>query len=246
MSLAETHDIRVLEALRYGDILVEGMLPYSSNFTLLAWVEHEGIGTHAVYKPRRGERPLWDFPQGTLCFREVAAYLVSEAVGFGLVPPTVIRDGPHGVGAIQLFIDHDPEEHLLTMHGAGGYESDILRLAAFDYLVNNADRKSGHCLKGEDGRLWAIDHGICFHEEYKLRTVLWDFIGQPFPPDVLHALRALRQRIQNPRTPDLKRTLKHLLMASEVRALVQRLEYMIATGIYPRPGNGPAIPWPPV
>lgn len=246
MNLEKIPPTSMLDVLLYGDIEVEGMLPYSSNFTLLARVAYEGEAAYAVYKPRRGERPLWDFPRGTLCCREVAAYLVSETLGFGFVPPTVLREGPHGVGSLQLFIDHDPEEHLLTMYEAGGYEDDILRLAAFDYLVNNADRKSGHCLKGTGGEMWAIDHGICFHEEYKLRTVLWDFIGQPFPPDVVQALGYFRRCFEDARILDFKRSLQHLLTPLEIQALGQRLEYMMTRGTYPRPGHGPAIPWPPV
>ena len=188
----ELNIANVLALLAQGDLDVQGMLPWSSNYTLLATVRSNGLQGLAVYKPRRGERPLWDFARGTLCQREVAAYLLNAALGWNLVPPTVLRDGPYGIGSVQLFIDADQEAHLFTMQKEGGFESAIEQLAVFDVLANNADRKSGHCLKGNDGRLWAIDHGICFHAEPKLRTVLWDYAGKPLRPDILADLRALR------------------------------------------------------
>lgn len=234
----------VLQLLSYGEIEIEGLLPYSSNYTLLTAVAYRGVRSLAVYKPRRGERPLWDFPRGTLYKREVAAYLVSEALGFALVPATVARDGPYGLGALQLYIENDQESHLFTMQREGGYEADIARLAAFDYLINNADRKSGHCLKGLDKRLWAIDHGICFHCEYKLRTVLWDFVGQPFPPDVANALYRFKAGLEQ--RDATARRLDELLDATEMRALRRRLNSMVSTGTYPGPGSGPNVPWPPV
>lgn len=234
----------ILNLLAQGTLEVEGLLPYSSNYTLLAKVEHDSMCALAVYKPRRGERPLWDFPRGTLYRRECAAFLVSEALSFGFVPPTVIRNGPYGIGAMQLFIDNDPDEHLLTMQREPEYEETILRLAAFDYLINNADRKSGHCLKGIDGQMWAIDHGIAFHEEYKLRTVLWDFVGQPFPQDIATALQQFCNQLSCKN--GLEQQLSELLLQSEMRALKKRLQRMIKSGVYPAPGDGPNIPWPPV
>lgn len=235
---------RVLDALANGELSVEASMPYSSNYTLLCRVEHEGLSLLGIYKPRRGERPLWDFPRGTLYRREVAAYLVSEALDLGLVPPTVLRDGPYGVGMLQLFIDNDEESHLFTMLKEGGYEETIRRLCAFDVLINNADRKSGHALKGTDGRLWAIDHGICFHFEPKLRTVLWDFVGQPLPDDVLSALTALRTRLEA--GDELAQALAELLDKAELRALRRRLDRLIDSGCFPQPGSGPNVPWPPV
>jgi uncharacterized repeat protein (TIGR03843 family) len=235
---------RVLEALALGTLSVDASMPYSSNYTLLATVDHEDLQLLAIYKPRRGERPLWDFPRGTLYRREMAAYLVSEALGFGIVPPTVVRDGPYGVGSVQLFINNDEEAHLFTMLKEGGYDAVIRRLAAFDCVVNNADRKSGHCLKGLDGRLWAIDHGICFHYEHKLRTVVWDYAGEPLPADVLQALRGLRAALDS--EPSLAGALDDLLEKAELRALRRRLDRLIDTGVYPSPGSGPNVPWPPV
>ncbi len=235
---------QVLELLALGEMQIEGSMPYSSNYTLLTSVEHKGVRTLAIYKPRRGERPLWDFPRGTLYKREVAAYLVSAALGFDLVPPTVVRDGPYGIGALQLFIENDEEAHLFTMQKEGGYDDVIMRLTVFDCLINNADRKSGHCLKGIDKRLWAIDHGICFHHEYKLRTVLWDFVGQPLPADVMAALCNFRERLD--RNDAMVQMLEELLDRAEMRAFRRRLDQLIATGVYPAPGPGPNIPWPPV
>lgn len=235
---------RILEALTHGEMAVEGAMPYSSNYTLLTTITHHDLQLLGIYKPKRGERPLWDFPRGTLYRREAAAYLVSETLGFGLVPPTVVRDGPYGVGAVQLFVPNDDESHLFTMQKEGCYDDVILRLTAFDCLINNADRKSGHCLKGLDGRMWAIDHGICFHHEYKLRTILWDFVGDPFPPDVAAALGCLQARLEN--NDDATQMLNTLLDRMEMRALRRRLDNLVATGVYPSPGAGPNIPWPPV
>lgn len=235
---------RVLEALSRGELSVEASMPYSSNYTLLTRVQHEELELLAIYKPRRGERPLWDFPRGTLYRREAAAYVVSEALGFGLVPPTVVRDGPYGVGMLQLFITNDEESHLFTMLKEGAYDEAIRRLCAFDCLINNADRKSGHALKGLDGRLWAIDHGICFHYEPKLRTVLWDFVNEPLPPDIVAALCQLRASISA--DDGAARLLDALLEKNELRALRRRLDRLIDGGVFPSPGPGPNVPWPPV
>lgn len=234
----------VLALLAKGEIEVQGMMPWSSNYTLLVTVRdgrQEGL---AVYKPRRGERPLWDFPRGTLCQREFAAFLLSEALGWSLVPPTVLRDGPYGYGSVQLYIDCDQDAHLFTMQKEGGYDDQLARLAAFDILSNNADRKSGHCLKGVDGRLWAIDHGICFHAEPKLRTVLWDYAGEPICKEIVEDLCALREDIRN--GGRFIRALEGLLAPEEVRAFRRRLDRLIETGCYPDPGAARSIPWPPV
>jgi uncharacterized repeat protein (TIGR03843 family) len=234
----------VLALLAKGEMEIQGMLPWSSNYTLLVTVSADGLQGLGVYKPRRGERPLWDFPRGTLCQREVAAYLLSQTLGWNLVPPTVLRDGPHGIGSVQLFIDCDHDEHLFTMQQEGGFEEQIERLAAFDILANNADRKSGHCLKGSDGRLWAIDHGICFHAEPKLRTVLWDYAGDPLPDEVLADLCTLREEVRA--GGQFIRALEGLLAADEVRAFRRRLDRLIDAGRYPDPGGGRSVPWPPV
>jgi uncharacterized repeat protein (TIGR03843 family) len=234
----------VLALLAKGEMNVQGMMPWSSNYTLLVTVRDGDLEGLAVYKPRRGERPLWDFPRGTLCQREFAAFLLSEALGWSLVPPTVLRDGPYGYGSVQLYIDCDQDAHLFTMQKEGGYDDQLARLAAFDILSNNADRKSGHCLKGADGRLWAIDHGICFHAEPKLRTVLWDFAGDPICEEIMADLCALREDIRN--GGRFIRALEGLLAPEEVRAFRRRLDRLIDTGCYPDPGAARNIPWPPV
>lgn len=234
----------VLALLAKGEMEVQGMMPWSSNYTLLVTVRDGDLQGLAVYKPRRGERPLWDFPRGTLCQREFAAFLLSEALGWSLVPPTVLRDGPYGYGSVQLYIDCDQDAHLFTMQKEGGYEDQLARLSAFDILSNNADRKSGHCLKGTDGRLWAIDHGICFHAEPKLRTVLWDYAGEPICEEIMADLRALREDVRN--GGRFIRALEGLLAPEEVRAFRRRLDRLIETGCYPDPGAARHIPWPPV
>lgn len=235
---------RVLELLANGEIDAQGVMPYSSNYTILTTVEDADLRALAVYKPRRGERPLWDFPRGTLCRREVAAFVVSAALGFDLVPPTVLRDGPYGVGSVQLFIDSDDEAHIFTMQKEGGYDAALRKLALFDCLINNADRKSGHCLKATDGRMWAIDHGIAFHYEHKLRTVVWDYVGDRFAADDAAALREFRARLDA--NDDVAAMLDDLLEKAEVRALRRRLDSLLTSGVYPSPGPGPNSPWPPV
>lgn len=243
----EPHELsvgEVLALLAKGELEIQGMLPWSSNYTLLVTVSNEEMQGLAVYKPRRGERPLWDFPRGTLCQREFAAYLLSDALGWSLVPPTVLRDGPYGIGSLQLYIDCDQDAHLFTMQKEGGYDDQLTRLAVFDVLSNNADRKSGHCLKGVDGRLWAIDHGICFHAEPKLRTVLWDYAGEAISDEILADLSLLRDDIRN--HGHFIRALEGLLAADEVRAFRRRLDRLIDSGRYPDPGSNRNIPWPPV
>ncbi len=234
----------VLDLLANGTLDTQGLMPWSSNYTMLVTVtqgETQGLG---IYKPRRGERPLWDFTRGTLCQREVAAYLLSEALGWALVPPTVLRDGPYGVGSVQLYIDAEQEAHLFTMQQEGGFEWQIEQLAAFDALANNTDRKSGHCLKGTDGRLWAIDHGICFHQEYKLRTVLWDYAGQPLREDILDDLTSFRERFTTD-TP-VRQAFEQLLAPAELRSMERRLDRLVTTGRHWEAGSGRNTPWPPV
>lgn len=233
----------IIQLLARGDMEVEAELPWGSNYTLVASVRHNGLRALAVYKPRRGERPLWDFPRGTLCQREVAAYLLSELLGWSLVPPTVLRDGPYGVGSVQLFIDAVDEAHLFSMQREGIYDRELEQLAVFDVLSNNADRKGGHCLKGSDGRMWAIDHGICFHHEYKLRTVLWDYAGEPLDEAVLADVNRLRQQLRP--GGEAETAFDRLLAPAEVRALRRRVERMADTGRHPDSGPGRNVPWPP-
>ncbi|RME46659.1 MAG: SCO1664 family protein [Chloroflexi bacterium] len=234
---------QVLELLTQGRLETEGLLPWSSNYTFLATVSYNGNRCLAVYKPRSGERPLWDFPEGTLCLREVATYVVSQALGWPYVPPTVLRDGPHGLGSVQLYIDADPEEHYFTLQEQ--YVEDFQHLAALDYVINNADRKSGHCLLGSDGRIWAVDHGVTFHTLPKLRTVIWDFAGQPIPDPILDDLEAFHSRLTA--GDPVQTTLQRLLARDEIDALRQRVRDLLRNRVFPRPDpHRRHIPWPPV
>ena len=230
----------ILHLLHAGDLSLEGLLPWSSNYTFLGHVSNGNATATVVYKPDEGERPLWDFPYGTLSKREVAAWEVSEALGWGLVPPTVYRDGPHGTGMVQLFVPHDPEEHYFTFQDEN--LSEIPRIAAFDALINNADRKAGHCLRGTDGSIWCIDHGVCFHREDKLRTVIWEFAGQPLPDAIVEDLETFQPKLRE-NTAFVER-LQDLLSEVEIEALRRRLTRLLTTKCYPEPGQGRNRPWP--
>ena len=225
-------------ALECGEYELKGQFVLGSNYTFLVDVHHEGETYPAVYKPSRGEQPLWDFPEQTLALREVAAYIVSEALGFHMVPFTTLRnDGPYGVGSLQQFVEYDPEYHYFNFTNA---DKQLLRpIALFDLLVNNADRKGGHIFfENATHKLFAIDHGICFHEEDKLRTVLWDFAGQRIPADLLERLSP---------SPDLLADLGAYLSPEEISALCTRAEYIRKKGTFPRqPRDRRAMPWPPL
>ncbi len=228
-----------LALLETGELEVLGLLPRASNFTFLARVSADGEQTLAVYKPRSGEAPLWDFPEGSLAAREVAAFVVASDLGWPRVPPTVLRDGPRGPGSVQRFVAFDPERHYLTMQDER--PDDFRRVALFDVVVNNADRKSGHCLLGEDGELFVVDHGVCFHEEPKLRTVIWEFAGQPIPPDAASDLEAFGARL---RSGSLGAHLRTLLSPAELDATDERLRDLLRSGRFPEPGPGRPFPWP--
>ena len=236
----------VLETLRTGRVEEKGLLPYSSNTSFLVVVNDGRRALPAVYKPQRGENPLWDFEWGTLCRRETAAYVISSALSWQLVPPTVLREGTHGLGSIQFYIDHDANAHYFTIQSDARFAKTLRQLTLFDFLVNNADRKSGHCLIGSDQRLWAIDHGICFHTEYKLRTVIWEFSGEPIERDLLKDLVALRNALKD-RESAVALSLCQLLAEGETSALLTRLDYLIRKQIYPDPpSHRRNYPWPPV
>ena len=235
----------VLETLAEGKIEEQGMLPWSSNYTFLVMVSAGELKLPAVYKPRRGERPLWDFPQGTLCLRERAAYLVSAALGWMIVPPTVLRNGENGFGSVQLFIDNDPNQHFFTFREDAAVCEQLQRIALFDLATNNADRKSGHCLRDRQGHIWAIDHGICFNADYKLRTVIWDFAGQPISKLMLNDLQQLRAQLSDDHP--LGEALDGLLDDDEVRALKKRLDGLLKLKTFPSPNRYErSMPWPPV
>jgi hypothetical protein len=230
----------VLPLLVDGDIRLEGRIPWSSNATFLVTLQQDALEALAVYKPRRGERPLWDFAPGTLCLREVAAYRVSEALGWGLVPPTVLRDGPYGLGSLQFFVTADPEENYFTFRD--DLPEAVARLALFDAVTNNADRKAGHCLLDEQGHMWAIDNALTFHVEPKLRTVIWDLAGELIPPLLVDELRRLQARLEQ--GGQLWNALRALLTGEETTALVRRLRRLLRQRRFPEPGTGRSLPWP--
>jgi len=221
-----------------GDLELKGQFTLGSNYTFLVEVTHQGETYPAVYKPKRGEQPLWDFPGHTLAHREVAAYVVSECLGFHIVPFTTLRaDGPYGAGSLQQFIEYDPDYHYFNFTEE---DKQLLKpIALFDLLVNNADRKGGHVFfENETHKLFAIDHGICFHEDDKLRTVLWDFSGQKIPNDLLARLTL---------SPSLLADLEPYLSPREIEALCARAETLFKRGTFPRqPRDRRAMPWPPL
>jgi len=230
----------VLRLLREGELSVEGRLVDASNATLYCVAELDGVSAAVVYKPVRGERPLWDFPDGTLAGREVAAYLVSQATGWDVVPPTVLREGPFGTGMCQLWVDVDQGVDLGTL--ARSDHPDLRRMAVLDAVINNADRKGGHLLPRADGRVQGVDHGICFSTEDKLRTLLWQWRGTPLPDEAVATLTALRADLRCA----LGEALHALLTVREVRATTARVDRLLATGCFPEPSaDWPAIPWPP-
>jgi uncharacterized repeat protein (TIGR03843 family) len=226
-------------ALDAAELEVVGRMRYSSNATFLAEARVDGLELNAIYKPRRGERPLWDFPQGTLCHREVAAYELSRALGWGLVPVTILRDGPLGEGAVQCFVDHDPEEHYFTL--LEGREQRFRQFAVFDVLANNTDRKGGHCLHDEaHDVVVGIDHGLTFHAAWKLRTVIWDFAGERVPEvftdDVCRCLAELDGGPLGVRLADL-------LAPVEIEAIGYRGRGLLDQG-FPYPDDYRSTPWP--
>jgi len=238
----------ILTILKDGKLSIQGEFVWGSNYTFLAEVEYSRGKFKVVYKPTRGERPLWDFPTATLARREAAAYLVSEAINWKLVPPTIYRrKGPLGAGSLQLFIEHDPEYHYFNFS-----EADRQRLrpvAIFDLLVNNADRKGSHIMLDETGHLWLIDHGICFHVDEKLRTVVWDFAGEYFPDELCSDLRRFIQKLQSidGSPSELALSLKSYLSAAEISALYERARRLLAVARFPNPNpNRRPYPWPPV
>ncbi len=226
----------VRTVLAEGEITIEGRMPWSSNGTFLVRVARDDQWLRAIYKPRRAERPLWDFPAG-LDRREVAAYELSEALGWSLVPHTVLRDGPLGQGSVQRFVDAVFEEHYFTLYEAGRHLDRLRAMCALDLVANNTDRKSGHCLVSVGDELFGIDHGLCFHEDFKLRTVIWEFAGEPIPAGLLDDLRRLR-------SCGLPLALTALLRDEEAEALEDRLDQVVALGHFPIDESGHRYPWP--
>jgi uncharacterized repeat protein (TIGR03843 family) len=258
-------DPAVPELLARGRIEITGRLVDASNATLFGTVSADGVEAQCVYKPVRGERPLWDFPDGTLAGREVGAFLVSEAAGFHVVPPTLLRDGPFGPGMVQVWVDTDDERELvdvcspkavpegwigvLRARGERGEPAVLAhadtpalqRMAAFDVVVNNADRKGGHVLAGTDGHLYGVDHGLTLHVEDKLRTVLWGWTGKALPDEVVESLEKLAAELDG----SFADVLGEHVTRREVRTLAARVRTLLDEPVFPEPsGYGPAIPWP--
>jgi uncharacterized repeat protein (TIGR03843 family) len=223
--------------LEHGELSILGRMPWSSNGTFLTEVCGAGDATQAVYKPYRGERPLWDFPDG-LFKREVAAYELSEALGWHLVPLTVLRvEAPLGEGSLQQFVDTDFEQHYFTLYEAGEHRDQLQALCVFDLLANSTDRKSGHCLLGSDGCIYAIDNGLSFHQEFKLRTVIWEFGGEPIPTALLDDV----SRFVDDGIPD---ALADLLDPFERDALLTRARAVVRDATFPIDHSGRRYPWP--
>ena len=236
-------DLSVPAPLATGEIEVLGALPESSNAALLVRCVATDDTVLAVYKPMRGEAPLWDFPDGTLHRREVAAFEVARALGWPRVPPTVLRDGPFGPGSMQRFISFDPAEHFFTLEVE--HADTFRRIAMFDLAVNNADRKGGHCLLDEHGEIWVIDHGVCFAVEPKLRTVIWTFVDEPLPADAVDDLRRVHDGLTE--GGEIAATLGALLAPDEVAATADRIDRLLADGRFPEPEPGVRpFPWPPI
>jgi len=232
-----------IQLLSHGRMTVIGQILASSNYAFLARVESDDLEALAVYKPRRGEIPLWDFPSGTLCVREVAAYLLSRALGWPAIPPTVLREGIYGPGMLQLYIDCDVQAHYFTFRGER--KADLIPVALFDILTNNADRKGGHLLLDPEGSIWAIDHALTFHPEPKLRTVIWDFAGEPIPEPYLDDLRELLTHL----APEaaFRQMLAKLLHGDEIAALSRRAARIVSGGRFPQPDpERRQVPWPPI
>lgn len=237
----------VIKMLLEGEIEVQGLFPWSSNYTFLAKLVHPADERElvAVYKPCQGERPLWDFPEGTLCRREFATYLVSLVLGWPRIPPVVFReDGPHGAGSLQLFVDADFEAHYFNMRHSSSFTEDFRRMALFDFIVNNADRKGGHCLKDKQGQIWAIDHGLTFHTDPKLRTVIWEFSDEAVPPPLAADLERLQKMLHG--SSELCGILEEVLSPTEVRAFKKRINILLKRAVFPEWYPGHNVPYPPI
>lgn len=237
----------VLERLATAPLQPRGFLAGASNHTLLVQVGAAREGLHAVYKPRAGERPLWDFPPGTLCAREAAAFEVSAFLGWDLVPPTVLReDAPMGPGSLQQFVPHDPERHYFVLVEDPAWHGDLARMALFDLLTNNADRKASHVMLGDDGRLLGCDHGLTFNVDPKLRTVIWDFGGRPVEAAARADLARLADGLNDPGA-GVRERLEHLLHPVEIEALAQRSTVLRDLPALPQvPADRRPYPWPPL
>ena len=228
----------VRQHLLIGEIKISGRLVDASNATLFGSCTHDGDELSVIYKPIAGERPLWDFADGNLASREYASYLLSELIGWNLIPVTVLRDGPFGEGMVQQWIDIDEDVDLALFYRTD--DARLRKLALFDAIINNTDRKIGHLLPDLNGKLYICDHGVTFHHEDKLRTVLWQWAGKPLTPEEIQQLADLHARIlENVEIP-------LLINREEVSALLERINRLISQGSFPLPSQEwPAVPWPP-
>ena len=233
-------DELAVEVLGEGDMEILGRMPWTSNATFLVDVTHPSTGPdpflQGVYKPGEGERPLHDFPPG-LYRREAAAWELTAQLGWGLIPPTVVRDGPLGEGSVQLYVPCDYEQHYFTVRDDPAHADALMRLAAWDLVANNTDRKGGHVLAGDDGALWAIDNALCFHHQFKVRTVIWDFAGHALTDDLVADLRRLT-------VDGLSAPLAELLDPFERDAVLTRADAVASAGELPTDPSGRRVPWP--
>ena len=228
MATPTPHDV-----IRDGQVVSYQLTRMGSNYTFLVKMELGDQETLAIYKPRDGEAPLWDFPRGTLYKREYAAYLLSDSLGWDIVPYTLIRDGPYGIGSVQEFIDHDPTQNYYTL--TPEHADQLQVVCCFDLVANSTDRKANHVLQDENGKLWSIDHGLTFHSDIKIRTVIWDFSSEPIPEPLLDALADIQARLGSPNggvTGSLKE-LVDILEPNELQALVARLDWVLTERVYP-------------
>ena len=228
-------DLIASEVLAHGEIVSCQLTPAGSNYTFLAQV-HLGDNTcTAIYKPRDGEAPLWDFPSGTLYKREYAAYLLSEVLGWNFIPFTIVREGPYGIGSVQLYMEHDPRQNYYTLTQDesihGDHAKELQAIACFDLVANSTDRKANHLIVSADGKLWSIDHGLTFHADTKIRTVIWDFSGEPIPEHLLAALAKLAAQLEHPQGQ--AQELLAQLRPEEAVALKERIQWVLGEGTYP-------------
>ncbi|GAB4328135.1 MAG: SCO1664 family protein [Dehalococcoidia bacterium] len=242
--MAEAIDLESAERLlREAEFEESRLLWSSSNYVYLATLCADGgQQLAAIYKPEAGETPLWDFPMGTLYRREVAAYELAKLLGWFFVPPTVVREGPQGVGSVQLFVHHDRRAHYFEQRDIPGLVPQLQRIAVFDFVANNADRKGGHFLLDTAGRIWGIDHGLCFHTDYKMRTVAWDWAEEPIPDEWLDDVARVADLLE--RHDDLTAPFRSLLSAREVDGTIERARRLLRTRVFPSPGPHRSYPWP--
>ncbi len=229
----------VLCLLARGEMVASELIPWGSNYTFAIRLKCDGVAALAVYKPQRGEAPLWDFPRGTLYQREYAAYVVSNVLGWDFIPPTVIRDGLHGLGSVQLFVEHQGQDFF---DFRAERAAELQRMCAFDVVSNNADRKAGHCLLSADGRVWGIDHGLTFNVQPKLRTVIWDYGGEAVPQPLIDDLFELRT--DPVRVKELHSRLTGCLTDEEIALLLKRIDTLVESPVFPLPYSRRSVPWP--